>query len=367
MVPALDKTSIPNLAALAACVLMLGRRLPLLPASPVGRVLMLFFVVSPVATVLTNPDPIFFENGGGLPGLRAYDAVSAVGNQAIFLLPFFLARRFLASEVAQREILMALVLAGLAYAVPMLIEVRLSPQLNVWVYGFFQHSFEQMMRDGGFRPIVFLYHALWVGFFTLTALVAAFALWRSSGPDRRVPYLLAGGFFVLLLVLAKTFGALLYALCLLPLVWLAGIRMQLRIATVLALLAVAYPLLRGADLVPVETMLAQAEMVDPDRARSLGVRFDSEAQLLDHASAKPLYGWGSWGRNRLYDANGKDVSITDGRWVIVIGVYGWCRVHRRVRPAGAADPAARAAVRAEGRRPRSHPMLDRSRFCSRST
>ena len=47
----------------------------------------------------------------------------------------------------------------------MLVEVRLSPQINTWIYGFFQHDFIQMMRYGGFRPIVFLPHGLWVAFF----------------------------------------------------------------------------------------------------------------------------------------------------------------------------------------------------------
>ena len=42
--------------------------------------------------------------------------------------------------------------------------------------GYFQHSFEQMMRAGGFRPIVFLYHGLWVAFLTATAVLAAFTL-----------------------------------------------------------------------------------------------------------------------------------------------------------------------------------------------
>lgn len=205
----------------------------------------------------------------------------------------------------------------------MLIEVRLSPQLNTWIYGFFQHSFEQMMRDGGFRPIVFLYHALWVGFFTMTALIAALALWRAAKPERRTPYFLAAGYLGTVLVLAKTFGSLLYALSLAPLVCFAGRKLQLRIAVVLALIALLFPLLRGGDLVPVETMLEQAGRVDPDRARSLGVRFDNEGQLLARASEKPLFGWGGFGRNLIYDATGRTDSVTDGRWVIVIGVYGW--------------------------------------------
>ncbi len=323
VVPAFDKTSIPNLAAFLICVVMLGKRVPLLPGSPTGRVLMVLFVVSPFATALTNGEPIPFDVGG-LPGLRIYDSVAAVINQAIYVLPFFLAQRFLASEAAQREILLALMLAGLAYSVPMLIEVRLSPQLNTWIYGFFQHSFAQMMREGGFRPIVFLYHGLWVAFFAMTALVATVGLWRAASPHRRTPYFLAAGYLAVVLVLCKSLGSMLYAAALVPIVALTGRKTQIRIAAGLALIAVLFPLLRGADLVPVETMLTRAEAIDEERAASLQYRFDNEDLLLARAGEKLLFGWGGWGRNQIYDpTDGKMLSVTDGRWIIVIGIYGW--------------------------------------------
>ena len=164
---------------------------------------MLLFVISPVLTVLTNPDPIYFTLTA-IPGLRIHDSIAAVATQAIAILPFFLARRFLATEAAQREILVALVVAGLVYSVPMLIEVRLSPQINTWVYGFFQHDFIQMMRYGGFRPIVFLPHGLWAAFFALMALVAAVGLWRFGPPQRRASYMAAAGYLGVVLLLCKS-------------------------------------------------------------------------------------------------------------------------------------------------------------------
>ena len=60
MIPPLDKFSISNLSAYAACVVLLGQRVPLLPSSTIGRALMVLFVVSPVLTVLTNQDPLYF-------------------------------------------------------------------------------------------------------------------------------------------------------------------------------------------------------------------------------------------------------------------------------------------------------------------
>ena len=285
---------------------------------------MLLFVISPVMTVLTNPDPIYFTLTA-IPGLRIHDSIAAVATQAIAILPFFLARRFLATETAQREILVALVVAGLAYSVPMLIEVRLSPQINTWVYGFFQHDFIQMMRYGGFRPIVFLPHGLWAAFFALMALVAAVGLLRFGPPQRRASYMAAAGYLGVVLLLCKSAAVLVYAALLLPTVRLLSVRQQIRIAAALALFAVLFPLLRGADLVPVDWVVAQAEAVSEERAGSLQFRLDNEDALLARASERPLFGWGSWGRNLIHDPySGELVSTTDGRWIIVIGTLGWC-------------------------------------------
>ena len=207
LVPPLDKASIPNLAAFAATVFVLGRRVPILPGSASVKLLLAVFVAGPVATVLTNQNPIVIGQVF-VPGLPLTDALAEVVKQSIVLLPFFLARRFLATEAAQRELLLALALAGLAYSVPMLLEVRLSPQINVWVWGFFPHAFDQQIRFGGFRPVVFLQHGIWVAFFALMALMAAAALWRAAEPERRTPWLLATGYLSGVLVLCKTVGAL---------------------------------------------------------------------------------------------------------------------------------------------------------------
>ena len=80
---------------------------------------------------------------------------------------------------------MALVLGGLIYVPFALLEVRISPQLHIWLYGFFPHDFKQMMRDGSFRPTVFMEHALTLAQFMAAATLAAWWLW-STGTIRRV-------------------------------------------------------------------------------------------------------------------------------------------------------------------------------------
>lgn len=323
LMPPLNKHNIPALAAFAIALWRYGYDGPLLPQNIVGKILILTFVFSPVMTVLTNEEPIFFGQVG-LPGLAAKDAVALILQQFLLILPFLLARQFLASGGAQRELMMALLIGGLVYSVLMLIEIRLSPQLNLWVYGYYQHLFGQSIRFGGYRPVVFLYHGLWVAFFCMTSVVAAYALWRDDTKGTRWKYLLAALYLTAIIVLAKSLGALIFVVMLVPLVVFLGPITQIKIAIVIGLLATAYPILKGAGAVSQDRLLAAAASIDPDRAASLQFRFDNEQVLLDRAYIKPVFGWGSWGRNQILDpVSGNILTVTDGRWIIVIGVYGW--------------------------------------------
>jgi hypothetical protein len=196
--------------------------------------------------------------------------------------------------------------------------------MNVWIYGFFQHSFEQMVRFGGFRPIVFLAHGLWVAFFAMTAVLAAIALARSEPVQDRPRLMLAVAYLAVLLVLCKSVGSLVYAVVLAPLVFIASQRMLITLAAAMALFALAYPILRAGGYVPVDWLLDQAGRISPDRQQSLQFRFDNEAMLLDHALRKPVFGWGGYERNLLHDPiTGRVTTISDGRWVIVLGIFGW--------------------------------------------
>ncbi len=323
VVPNLDKETIPNLAALFMVLFVLKDRVPIMPQSLVGKGLIILFVLSPFATVLTNGDPVPNAHED-LQGMRVYDSIASVANQAIQLLPFFLARKYLATPDAMRAILVALVAAGVAYSVPMALESRLSPQLNVWIYGYFQHDFFQTIRFGGYRPVVFLQHGLWVAFFALMALMSAMTLLRVSPADNRPKYLFATLYLAAMLVICKSAGPVIYALVLTPMILFVPRRLQLVLAGALAAMVVVYPLLRGAHLVPLDQMLEAANRFDPNRALSFQFRITNEEQLLNRANERPWFGWGGYGRNLLYDPiTGQGLSIADGAWIITLGIYGW--------------------------------------------
>ncbi len=323
LVPDFDKFSIPSLTAVFIIFIMLKQPFGLVPKTWIGKLLIFGFIFSAVPTVITNSEPAIFGDHA-IPGLRLIDVLSALSNQVIVLLPFLLARQFLHTEKALRELLLVMVIAGIAYSLPALFEIRMSPQLNVWIYGFFQHSFAQMMRDGGFRPIVFLPHALWLSLFFMSASVAAAALSRGLAREDRVRFVLATGYLFAVLVLSKSLASFAYGLALVPLVLIADTKLVLRVSMGFALVAVIYPMLRNLEFIPLEWILDQAYAVDPKRGESLEYRFDNEIELLARAAEKTWFGWGGWGRNLLHDpSTGAIISVPDGRWIITFGTFGW--------------------------------------------
>jgi hypothetical protein len=321
-VPAFDKASLPNLAALICCAIFAGKLPKIFRGFGVAEVLIIILLVGPFITSMLNSDEIRIGITF-LPGVGTYDALSAAVTQFIFMAPFFLSRQFLRRPEDNAEILRVMVIAGLVYSLPMLFEVRMSPQLHTWIYGYFPHSFEQQMRDGGFRPVVFLGHGLLVAFFGMTTTVAAAALWRTRNRVGRLPPSGITAYLSFVLVLCKTGSALVYAAVLVPLVRWASPRAQIRVACILASITLAYPLLRVADLVPTTSILELASSVSADRTASLKTRFDNEDQLLERAWERKWFGWGRFGRSRVYKGwNGRDSSITDGTWIITMGSFG---------------------------------------------
>jgi hypothetical protein len=326
MIPAFDKESIPSLVAFLACIIVRRRAIRFSNGLGLVELLILTFLISPIITSLLNYDPIVFE-GFVLPGLGLYDAGSTIISRLVVLIPFFLGRQFLRSTVDNENILRMLVAAGLIYSLPMLFEVRMSPQLNTWIYGYFPTSFGQQFRYGGFRPVVFLGHGLYTAFFAMTTVVAAAALWRAQ--SRILRFMPAGvvGYLGIVLAFCKSAGPIVYGAFLVPLVRWATPRMQLRVATVLVVFALAYPTLRAMDLVPTKLMLEVSESVSAERAESLRERFSNEYQLLERASQRFWFGWGRFGRSRIRDEYGSFNSTAlappDGYWIITMGQFGF--------------------------------------------
>jgi hypothetical protein len=239
--------------------------------------------------------------------------------------PYYLGRVYFTDLGGLRDLAVGVVIGGVLYAPLCLWEVRMAPTLHHTLYGYHQHSFAQHMRDGGYRPMVFMQHGLMVAMWMTWATVAAWWLWRSGAMRTLagVPMGLVTGGLAVTLLLCKSIGPLGLAVAGVMLFYTTR-RLQWRWA-VWALI-VMVPLYigarasgawSGASAVEAARMLA-----GPERARSLDGRIRNETILAERALQRPLFGWGGWDKWRVRDDSGRDISTSDGLWVIALGQNG---------------------------------------------
>lgn len=315
LVPALNKGTIPAIMAFVGCKYIAREDISLLPRKSLDRTLILIFFFGSIITVLTNSEPIT-EIDRFLPGLSSKDIFSIAAGKYLLLLPFILALQLVKTFEDQIQLLKLLVIAGLLYSVLIIFEIRMSPQLHKWLYGFFPHSWGQQVRYGGFRPVVFLGHGLWVSIFLVMVIGSSVALSKIKIKLTRFPDALVIGYLILLLILSKGFGSLILGIITLSAIYFLPTRAMYVTALGIGALAIAYPFLCILEMFPHRYIIEQIDLINTAQAGSLQFRFNHELILLERASEKIVFGWGAWSRNRLVD------SVVDGYWIGLVGSYG---------------------------------------------
>jgi hypothetical protein len=303
------------------------------------RGMQLFFVIMAVCNIgtsMTNPESFVF--GGKLaweggprypvvivPPLKSTEFIAmSIEDSFRYLLPFAVGQLLVQSREDAIMFLKAYVLACVIYVPFMLWEGLMSPQLHRIVYGYHSLDFGHNVRGDGFKPVVLTQSGLGLAMFQFVGLTAAVGLHRLRQPVR--PALSAGlaaAIIFFALSVSRNVGVMLYAGVAVPLLLLTRARTQVRVAWVLAFVFVTFPISRAKDWFPADDIVAFATARSPERAESLGMRFFNEKLLIDHTQQKPMWGWGSFGRNRKYDPDtGRDISVTDGEWAIHYSVRG---------------------------------------------
>ena len=342
--PALPEFSKIEIAAVSSFIFAVafhGLRIIRIPRNLFVLALLGAYVTAPVLTTITNLETIsfgFIE----LDGISPTQIPALVFGRLFSLIPYIMAYSLLSKFEHLADIMMAILIGALAYSVLILFEVRFSPQLNIWIFGFFQHVFAQMVRGDGFRPIVFLYHALWVGFFTVMAVVAAVSLFlnknKTSTPflldpahvlrpyfrhDTGFVYIYLTAYLMVVLVVSKSLGPIVLGFGLVVALLTMPRQIVLTAAAALAFIVLSYPILRTFGLVPTELLIGTADIASSDRGSSLAFRLFNEAILLDRANEKVLFGWGAGSRHLVLDPiGGRLLTIPDGQWIITLGVNG---------------------------------------------
>ncbi|MBC6903963.1 hypothetical protein DWB84_00550 [Saccharophagus sp. K07] len=319
--PPLDKEAVPVFVALAL-IYMNKIKLDYLPKFRWSLVFCLAFLLSPFMTVFANNDPLVFGTRV-LPGLKFSEALSIFAGVYIKVyVPFIIGFSLLNTNRAHEEFIKMIFILGLVYSLIMVYEVRMSPQLHRIVYGYFPHDWIQQIRAGGFRPVAFLGHGLLVALYGCLMTISAFILWRNRHEVMKGKGAFVVLYFIAVLILCKTYSAVIYFLAFLALTLFLSIRMRLTVASVVGLIFLFYPAVRS--LLPLSEITEFFMDLNPDRAASLQFRFNHEDHLLEKGNERPWFGWGTWGRNRIYDPlTGKDLSVTDGAWILAYGIFGW--------------------------------------------
>ena len=276
----------------------------------------LLWCICPVATSLFN-------------GLGLYDGLSAaIKNIAAFGVPYFVGRYYFDSAKSLRDICVGIIIGGMIYIPFCLWEVRMSPQLHKMIYGFFQHSFDQHVRYGGFRPIVFMQHGLMVSLWMAVSSVITFWYWQSSEKKNLmwIPLMVVFFSLVVTTLLCKSANGWTILILGVGLYFLYKKLNVTRSFQILVLIIPLYFILRIPNLLSIQEITSVASIFfDEERVASLIYRLTQEDLICVEVLKQPLLGWGRFGRGLPVDVNTGEVLIyvRDSLWLISFQTYGF--------------------------------------------
>lgn len=277
----------------------------------------ILFSISPIFSSVTND-------------LGLYDGINSSLNQATqWAMPYFLGRLYFNNLFALRELAIDIVKAGLVYVPLTLYEIRMSPQLHTIVYGYFPHSFGQTMRLGGWRPQVFMQHGLMLAMFMMSATLIAIWLWQGKVIKKiwHIPIEVIVLILAITFILCKSTGTYGYIVIALVILFIAKWAKNSLPLILLTISICFYLIIATSGNFPSENITSFVQNIaGEERAGSLQFRFDNELILSDRARESLIFGWGGWGRNRVYEENWAgeivDITVTDSLWIIVFGTNG---------------------------------------------
>ncbi len=308
-----EKISALGYCVLLATILFESRRLSLFQPGWIDLP-MLIWCLCPIAAQITN-------------GLSPISPTS--GQIITWGVPYLLGRIYFNDLTALRQLAIGIFAGGVVYVPLCLLEMRISPTLHLRVYGYHARAdFGQTMRYGGYRPTVFLEHGLWVGMWMMAATLLGIVLWRTKVIKKLWNYPMSWLVPVLIVtfILVKSTGAYLYLLIGIG-IWFTSRWLGTALPLLLLSVALSGYLYLGATgelykIPQVNSFLIASELSNDDRSQSVAFRIANEKILSAKAQQKMMFGWGDSGGNRIYDASGRDISVTDSLWIIAFGQQG---------------------------------------------
>ncbi|MGG6294358.1 O-antigen ligase domain-containing protein [Leptolyngbya sp. AN02str] len=264
--------------------------------------------------------------------LGLYDGISqSLDQTAMWGLPYLLGRLYLSNLSGLRQLATGIFIGGLVYAPLCVLETIISPQLHRIVYGYHAANFLQQIRYGGYRPSVFTQHGLAVGVWMMAATLIGMWFWY-TGTLKKVwgfrLILLVPGLLVVFIMCKSTGAYGLLALGILILFSAKWLRTPLLLLLVVAAICAYLQMGATGAITPEardQVFVQLTKLSNEDRAGSIVFRLENEEILSEKARERMLFGWGGWGRARVYNDEGEDISVTDSLWIIAFGdrgIYG---------------------------------------------
>ena len=264
-----------------------------------------------------NMQPIF--NGQyWKEGLTLYELISACLRNYFAILPLVIGLYAVRTESDVIKLYKLLVVALLIYLPLVLFEIRFSPQLHNYLYGFYPHSLSQQLRDGGFRAMVFTGHGLITANIYLGGFVSLLVLLKLKR------YFISKSFnnvlilvFLAILILLKSVTAIVLAVLSFILVFILSNNLRGLAQKIILAFSIIYPLFILFEVVPYDSIYEFVISIVPEeRVDSLFFRLNNEATYITYLDDFFLIGYGSMGRWFIPDV------IVDGIWLVWIMQYG---------------------------------------------
>ena len=265
--------------------------------------------------------PIFSQiSNAGSPITPTFNQIISWG------LPYFLGRLYLGSLDGMRQMAIGIFAGGLAYIPFTLIEGVRGPILHQMVYSVSAfEDWSQAQRGGGWRPVVFMQHGLMVSVWMMTASLIGVWLWQTGTlkkfQGRNIKPLAI--ILVIAFGLCRSSGA--YSLFVFGLIVLFSakrFRTSLPLLFIIGYIVFYLYIAAAGQFSSKDVMGVITPIFGEERAGSLKYRFDMEEILGEKARQRFVFGWGDSGGNRVYNQEGRDISVTDSLWIIAFGTNG---------------------------------------------
>jgi len=261
-------------------------------------------------------------------GLGAYDGLASVLSQTErWGMPYYIARIYFSDEESIKILASIIFIGTLVYIPFCWYELIMSPQLHRLTYGFHQSDFIQTLRQGGgFRPMVYMEHGLMTAMWMVLGVFLGIWMFFTGMLPKKIMHIPSIYLLMLLIVtniMMRSMGAISLFIIALLVVYLSFKTKTTVLVLILLFAPHLYMFTRTTGIWDGRNLSnAISEKYSTDRSGSLQFRFDNETILVQKALQGSFFGWGGYGRSRIYDETGKDISVTDGLWVITFGANG---------------------------------------------